>query len=136
MTDDTPQHIRPPWQQVATRMQQQGRQTQGYAILKIEILIRPDGNPVLWFESDSHQIKLRPPWQRVAARMQHQARKVHGNYAMLDIQILINADGNPVLWFEPDLHRIKPTLRRIEPKRSNVCYNELVTFLIGVDEEL
>jgi len=47
---DNPQHIRPPWQRVAARMQHEARKTQGYAVLKIEILVNADGNAVLWFE--------------------------------------------------------------------------------------
>ena len=56
---DTPQHIRPPWQRVAARMQHEARKTQGYAVIKIEILVNADGNPVLWFEPALRRIEPR-----------------------------------------------------------------------------
>jgi len=56
---DAPQHIRPPWQRVAARLQSVAR-TNGYAVVSIQVLVNQDGNPVYWLDPAVRKVEPRP----------------------------------------------------------------------------
>lgn len=43
-------NLRTKWVKAAGHMQAAARQQQGFAVIKIEILVDPNGDPVLWFD--------------------------------------------------------------------------------------
>lgn len=52
-----PNHVRPRWLSVASRMQSVACQQEGYAILTFKILVGPDGNPALWMMPSMKKIE-------------------------------------------------------------------------------
>lgn len=43
-------NLRIKWERAAGHMQAVARKQEGYAVIKIEILVDPNGDPVLWFD--------------------------------------------------------------------------------------
>ena len=52
-------HIRPPWQKVAARLQSVSH-TQGYAIVKMVVVVDENGNPVTWTEPIVTRLEPKP----------------------------------------------------------------------------
>ena len=53
MTED----IRPKWKNVARRMQSVACKQNGYAIVTIQVLVGPSGDPAFWFEPALRKIE-------------------------------------------------------------------------------
>jgi hypothetical protein len=52
-----PQHLRPEWNACFSRLQGTAARQNGYAILSVEILIGPNGNPVWYTEPSLRKIE-------------------------------------------------------------------------------
>lgn len=50
-------NVRPQWLNFTRRMQQAGCSQKGYAMLTIEVLVDPAGNPVVWWEPKLRRIE-------------------------------------------------------------------------------
>lgn len=59
MSFDLPEHIRPEWLPIVARMQQVACSQSGMAILKVVILVSPEGNPSFWIEPELKRIEPR-----------------------------------------------------------------------------
>ena len=64
--------IRPKWNNIARRMQGEASKQAGYAMLSIQVLVGPSGDPVYWFEPKLRRIEpMRDSTQFIDSMFSH-----------------------------------------------------------------